>query len=180
MSSGGGTILLKMAIQFLKDNKKKYGIHRIVLQDNSMLRCPINRTEIKLNLLHTLKFGHTWYGGRYGFRPYDHNTKSTNKLLMEKYEKNYRIVKHTKVIDTKLIRYMDVEFIKLFGEKKAKEIKESVEKDCIKNNLSIRDFFGKYFLNFTKTCNALSAFIEKYCDRVGITDFSGKAFFINI
>ena len=36
---GGGTILLKMAIQFIMDNKTKYKIKKIQLRDTSYLFC---------------------------------------------------------------------------------------------------------------------------------------------
>ena len=56
---GGGTVLLRMAIQFLRDIKKKYKIKKIQLTDNSTLNCEKNNTIINLSVLFILTNGDT-------------------------------------------------------------------------------------------------------------------------
>ena len=59
---GGGGILLKLCIKYIKENKNKYKSEKLILQDNSFYKCYKNNKTIWLSLLHTLLFGHTWYG----------------------------------------------------------------------------------------------------------------------
>jgi hypothetical protein len=130
-----GTILLKLALVYLKRYKDKYKIKRIVLQDNSKKRCTyyieeekmidgklkkINvkvDKEIDLGLLHTLKTGHTWYGA-YGFRPYDSTTKSINIVANQDYEENIETV-NKQVTKTTLFGYLKEIYIDNMSEKEA-------------------------------------------------------------
>jgi hypothetical protein len=56
MTSGGGTILLKLALQFLKERKQRYDIKRIILMDNSLLwvdsSALIARNSLEFQVLH--------------------------------------------------------------------------------------------------------------------------------
>jgi hypothetical protein len=59
MKSGGESLLLKIAIEFIKSIKKENKIKIIQIKDNSEKFC--KRNKIKLWLLNTLKNGIPWY-----------------------------------------------------------------------------------------------------------------------
>lgn len=131
---GGGTILLRMAIQFIKDIKKKYKIKKIQLTDNSSLSCTKITTDIDLPSLYILTKGDTWYG-KHGFKPYD---SKKNKLDIDKYAEyvhNQKIVKKTLVKNTNLF--------KIFN--------EQIEKNNLREFYKIENI-NKFFKKFNDRC----------------------------
>jgi hypothetical protein len=187
MESGGGTILLKLAIQFLKDKKERYKIKRIVLMDNSLLKCTTieGKKEIKriirLGLIHTLKFGHTWYGGKYGFRPYDSTSKKTDKILNELYENNISIVANTKISDYNLFDIIHKYLLKRSNADVADKYIKDLKQACKKLKITtIQQFFNTFYLEYKKECYLLSKIVKKICKKIGIRDFFTKAFFLKI
>jgi hypothetical protein len=89
---GGGTILLKMAVQFLKDNKEKLNINKIQLKDNSFLFCKNISKNIPLSSLYMLTKGDTWYG-KHGFTPFMYVTGEDQKDFVIDYRVNKILVK---------------------------------------------------------------------------------------
>jgi len=87
MKPGGGTILLRFIYNHLKDNKKRYGINRIVLKDNSFVNCGNCSSTIKLARLKMVTDGYTWYS-KYGFRPYDSEKRVPDKETYNEYKLN--------------------------------------------------------------------------------------------
>ena len=141
---GGGRILLKMAIQYLSDNKSKYNLSRIQLKDNSLYPCNVAKKNIKLPLMHTLIFGDTWYG-KYGFRPYDPDLSEPDNVLLEFYNENKSIIQKTKISDTNLFGYLY---------RALREEQPNVSKDIIQKRIQyMRDKYskltiGKFFKEF--------------------------------
>lgn len=175
---GGGTILLKMAIQFLKEFKKVYQIERIILQDNSVKICPLNGAEVELGLLHTLRYGHTWYGGRYGFMPYDHTTKSLDLIRFEAYKKNHYIVKNTKVKDTPLIYYMESIYKDNMTKEKAKEKAKRLYQRT--KNMTICEFFNSELSDFNTDCHIISSIYKGFSKNIKLHSFFETSFFLEI
>jgi len=176
---GGGTVLLKMCLQFLKATKDRYKIKRIQLKDNSHYICKSNKKNIHLPLLHTFIFGNTWYS-KYGFRPYDPDGDTENKRLMRDVIKNEHIVNNTKLKDTPIFRYLK----KIIRKKSKGNLKE--EKQMIKDmhefdNLSLRVFFRHHFFeDFQETCETLYDFYEDFAKDIDLYDFYGKPFYLDI
>ena len=202
MTSGGGTILLKLAIQFLKERKQRYDIKQIILMDNSLLYCTtyvnkkkdkskidndkkkeklkqISRT-IKLGLYHTLKNGHTWYGD-YGFRPYDNRKRKLHKELNELYENNINIVANTKISNDNLFNIIHKYLLKKSNIIIADNYIEDLKQACKKLNIIlIQQFFNTFYLDYKKECYLLSKIVDEICEKIGVEDFYTRAFFLKI
>ena len=84
-----GSHLLKISLQFLKENKTRFNINKITLTDNAKITC--NNKNIRLSIFLTLLTGNTWYG-KYGFRPIDSNDK-------DEYYYNRYILNNTTIKD---------------------------------------------------------------------------------
>lgn len=85
-----GSHLLRIALQFLRENKARLNINRIQLTDTATISCPGNR-KIRLDMFLTLLTGETWYG-KHGFRPVD-------KKCRDEYRYNRNIMSTTKIQD---------------------------------------------------------------------------------
>jgi hypothetical protein len=176
---GGGSILLKLCIKFLKENRTKYGIRRIQLKDNSTFTCIANKKKIALPVLHTLLFGDTWYG-KYGFRPYDYNNDTEDDRLAKAYDNNKIIITTTKAKDTNIFNY----FLEMLNsehpekkEENEKKIKEQYKKY---GNLTLDRFFRKFIMNFQKTCVGISMFYMNFSTNLKLQNFYGESFYLDI
>lgn len=98
-----GTHILTIAIDFIKSIKSKYNVKRITLSDHATKLC--GNQKLKLSILCTLLYGHTWYG-KHGFRP---TSKQEDKInILDVYNKNTKIARFTKVPAIKTLRkYID-------------------------------------------------------------------------
>ena len=102
---GGGSILLKMAITYLKENKNKYKIKIIQVQDNSRLLCEKNKKNIDLSSIYMLTKGDTWYS-KHGFKPFDTDEMKLNKKNYRIFKNNQKKVKEINVGDTNIIKIL--------------------------------------------------------------------------
>ena len=174
----GGSRILKFCIQFLKENKNRFNINKIQLKDNSALFCVMSNGEKKrmqLPLLSTLTYGHTWYG-RYGFRPYDPDNDCLDKKNYIIYKKNQKIVNRTLTKNTKIFEYQKDGMIqKGIGIEDSKHFVDRLEKKY--GNLTIMQFFqNKKF----KKCAFLIHFYEKLAMDLGIKNFYGNSFYLEL
>ena len=177
---GGGSILLKLCIKYLKENKNKYKIKRLILYDNSFYKCYKNKETIWLSLMHTLLFGHTWYG-KYGFRPYNSNTKSLDIELNNNYENNFKIVTTTKMKDIDFSNYYYKINKDILPEKEAIEKKEEKKKYYKKyENLTIDKFFRKMLINFQDGCAFFSLFYRSFYTDMKLYNFKSMTFFLDL
>lgn len=137
MYSGGGSVLLKIAIEFIKSIKEEYNITIIQIKDNSEKFC-VNK-KVKLWLLNTLKDGVPWHI-KYNFQPLDEITMCVSEINKVKIIANRRILERTKtsVIDEE----------KIFSIKD-KKIQDIYDKN---KNKSIQIFFNKIFNESNKNC----------------------------
>lgn len=176
---GGGGILLRMCIKFLKKSKEKYDIRRIQLKDNSLFTCKLNNKKIFLPIIHTLLFGDTWYG-KYGFRPYIPDSDQEDKELNEYYSKNKEIVLTTKVKDTNLFNYL-FEALKDESNKSEVEIKTFIDEYYAKyKNCTISQFFKMFLLNFDSTCKIFSKIYRGFYTNLKLYNFYGHPFYLDI
>lgn len=100
-----GKHLIKLSIKLLQNNKEKFNIKKIIITDHSFIFCKDIKNNINLADLYTLKHGITFYGS-FGFIPYDENDETNNKLKKYFYQNN-KIIKELKVIDSKLLYYIE-------------------------------------------------------------------------
>ena len=155
--------------------------------DNSLLKCTtkekdkeINRI-IQLGLIHTLKFGHTWYGGKYDFRPYDSTTRKKDKTLNELYENNISIVANTQISDYNLFNIIHKYLLKRSNADIADNYIKDLKQACKKLKITtIQQFFNTFYLEYKKECYLLSKIVRKICKKIGVKDFFTKAFFLKI
>lgn len=103
---GGGTLLLEFILSYLKQNKRKFNINRITLDDISRKSCNNCDDQIHLASLSFLTHNNTWYG-KYGFLPYDSVKQRPDKEKLRLYRMNQAILKKIKVKDVKLLKYME-------------------------------------------------------------------------
>jgi len=139
MYNGGGTMLLKIAIEFIKSIKKEYNITIIQIKDNGEKFC--KNKKIKLWLLNTLKDDISWYI-KYNFEPYDDINICLNELNKVKIITNMRILSRTKtsiIEDEKLFDITNKKINEIYIKYKNKSIlkffNEILNKNCelIKN-----------------------------------------------
>jgi len=64
----GGSFILNFVLNFIRINRGRFGISRIVLKDTSRKYCKHCKTNVVLPSMYFLLYGDTWYG-KYGFRP---------------------------------------------------------------------------------------------------------------
>ena len=166
-------ILLKMCIHYMKENKDKYKIKRLLLTDNSFYRCHKNDEIIILPLLNTLLYGNTIYG-EYGFRPYMSDNKSLDPVYNDFYNRNYRIATTTKIKDTGFSEICK----DILLQKRTLKI---IEKYCKKyENLTINKFFQTLIMNVKCAYPIISSVYISFCVNVKIYDFSRHDFFLDL
>ncbi len=175
---GGGSVLLKLALKFLKKNKDKFDINRIYLVDNSNFYCKGLSKNINLPILSTLIYGHTWYG-KYGFRPYDSANNKPNEILLKKYNNNKKIIK------TEIIKYttLPIHLLKMIetNETDKEKIKKTFKTFYNEySKLHVYEYFEIFINTFDSNCKLLSTFYEEFADDIGLYDFHGKSFYLDI
>jgi hypothetical protein len=174
---GGGGVLLRLAIQFLKEHKNEFDINKIQLTDSSTFYCKDLNGSLQLPVLYTLLYGDTWYG-KYGFTPYNSLKNKPSKSLLKKYNKNKEIVTSVKIKDSYLWDYfVDIIYKNESDDKKSK-LSEKFKKKY--GELYIYQFFQIYMKNFDLICKNLSKFYIKFAEINNLTNFSGKSFYLDI
>jgi hypothetical protein len=145
-----GKEILMVSLKFLKKNKDKYEIDRVVLTDNSVKYIKGCKDPIKLALNYFLLTGNTWYGS-VGFRPYDLIRNKPENYMIKRYEEVQEKLKHVKANNYN--KFLDkFSFIKLnrdvliseylrqtmksYGDKYICEINKMIEKLYYKMDLT--------------------------------------------
>jgi len=175
---GGGSVLLKMFLDFMRTNKDRYKIKRIQLKDNSMYPC--KNSKIKFAIMHTLMFGNTWYG-KYGFRPYDPYENKPDEYGREKYNLNKLITKTTMVKNTKLFDLLKDALKKAKPDYTDNKIKTFV--DTFRQNYgsySVNRFAQEFLAKYDMTCDVFYLFYERFADNIGLTNFFDRSFYLDL
>lgn len=162
MYNGGGTMLLKIAIEFIKSIKKKYNITIIQIKDNGEKIC--KNKKVKLWLLNTLKNGIPWYI-KYNFEPFDEINMCVNELNKVKIIANMRILNRTKtsiIEDEKIFDITDKKINEIFIKYK---------------NKSILKFFNE-ILN--KNCELIENIQEIIIKKLLLFDITGISYYIKL
>lgn len=177
---GGGSILLKMLIKFVKENKSRYNIRRIQLKDNSKFFCKKIKDSIEMPIMSILLFGDTWYR-KYGFRPYRSDTDEKHKQGCKRYKRNIQITKNTIVKNTKLFDLIYVALKKVKKDYTDDQIKKFVLKlREERGSYNVNDFFKAFLRNYDKTCELFNLFYEEYFDSIGLYNFFGESFYLDV
>lgn len=176
---GGGKILLNVAINFLRINYNLYKKNRIVLADNSQIRCidknNKNRT-LFLAPLTTLKKGHTWYG-MFGFRPFDDQEQKPDINGFRRYKENYEKMQRLKLID-------NIKIIKMILEVEKKNNFNIINAEIINNiinknkDILIKDFIQK-ILEIDKFCVIFEKIYIDILIELKLYNFRGELFYLD-
>lgn len=176
---GGGSILLKLAIKYLTENKQKFDINRIFLTDTSTMYCEGISNKFVFPVLYSLVHGDTWYG-KYGFKPYNPEINEPDMELYDKYKNNKKIILETKIKNIKhekLLKY----FIKYNKIKDPRNIEKYSNKFREKyNDLYINNFFEDHIKNFDIHCKILSKIYLKLFKKLDLHNFHKHAFYLDI
>jgi hypothetical protein len=159
-----GSTLLRITIAMLKKYKDKLNVKKIVLTDNSVKKC--GNKNITLSTMMILLTGDTWYG-KYGFRPRE-------ERFIKKYNNNKTIINSIKLEDIDLIKYLN----KTELSKDIIKISKKFIKDHPK--MLLKDYLTKFIKDFDKTCEYFYNFYEDLFDDLGLYDFRGRTFILDI
>jgi len=188
-----GSLLLKITLKMLEKYKERFNIKYIVLTDNSLKKC--NNVNIQLSTMKILLSGHTWYGnpknfcicpknknfcnfclyGKYGFRPY---SLETNKLKLDtrlniKYKNNIKIMDRITISEANILNYIVLI--------KKKSIIKDVERLLEKHpDYLLKDFIKSFINDYDSTCKYFYLFYQQLFDDIGLTNFSGQVFGLEI
>ncbi len=183
LKPGGGNILLRFGLNLVLQHKDKYGFNKIVLKDNSFLGCGDCSGTIKLARLRLVTHGETWYM-KYGFRPYEIDTEtglpvkgSTDELLK-------RMKRNGRMLDT--LKTKDIPITKIMN-KAIKSEGLNVDMRALASLINgyplLRDLIGRLIKEFDKYCCIVRHTLDYIFDikqRVGLTDFFGQTFFLDV
>lgn len=162
-----GKHILEFLLAYVKTHKKRLGIERIVLTDNSRLLSNNCKETIWLATTNILTTGHTWYG-QYGFLPYDSGMEKPDKTLITLYEKNIEIMNKTKM--------SDIDLNKILIDNGLKTIAKEISKRDYKNKL-----LKKVLNTMSRSNSCLLTYI--YADvfkQLGLWSFKGGTFYLDI
>jgi len=171
---GGGDILMKFMLDFLKKNKDKLKIKRILLTDYSYLVCPGCDENIKLARLRMITHGETWYM-KYGFKPYNTLKQQPDDVLLKGIDINKKIRNKLSV--------NQINIIKLAKEHKnidMREIKRLIDKYVL-----IKDFIIRLSKEFSKYCYLIEYIMKQIYDpplleKRLMIDYYGKSLYLDI
>jgi hypothetical protein len=177
---GGGKIILNIAINYIRENKKIFSKSRIILQDNSRINCVDKNNKI-INLylapLTTLKNGVTWYG-MFGFKSFSSLTQKPDKQGMQFYKDNIKTMSKIKLYDNFFI----IQLIMKVEEKyKYNIISQNVIDKIINSdkNLLVKDFIKK-ILKIDKFCVIFEKIYLRILLRLQLYNFTGTLFYLDI
>ena len=183
-----GSTMLKIALKMLKKYKTILGINKIMLTDNSIKYCDNIRIELPMMLI--LLSGETWYGntknfcgcprnknhydfclyGRHGFRPFNNNI---NKIYNEDYNKNIEIMNKITILEANILKYI------MLTNKES--LINNVKKLVIENpKYLLKDFIKLFLTDYDKTCKYFNLFYNDLFKDIGLTNFRGLTFILNL
>jgi len=172
-----GNKLLRFSLNLILKNKDKYGIKRIMLKDNSYLYCKGCSETLKLARLRLITHRSPWYSS-YGFKPYDVSTEKPSKELLKSIDNSNEILDELKTTDIEIIDL--VKYV-------IKTEKVNVDMNEIQRLATaypmLRQFIVRLAKDLDKYCcviNYLLKVIYNPETKLGITDFYGKTFYLDI
>lgn len=146
----GGTVLLKMIIQYLRENKNTLNIKYIQLRDTSHFYCNNVQDNIDLCTLYMFTHGETWYG-KYGFTPYYSKYGITDIKGIVDYNVLSTLVKILKLKNTDIEQTM----INAIDKHNIQISKKLIKEFCkIRKDYTLINFFKDFINinNFSENC----------------------------
>lgn len=139
-----GSILLKACEKLIDTVKNRYKLKYIWLLDISEKRCEKVKNVIRLWAFYMLVHGNTWYS-KYGYLPFDHIKKETDKWILSDLNINKKIVTTTLVKNTqikKIILNAIDKYDLNFDKNKIKQIIKKYEDETVIKffNDSVKEF----------------------------------------
>ena len=170
----GGSLLLNATLNFIDDITSKYNLKYIQLRDTSNFTCHKDKKNTPVCNLYMLTRGDIWYG-RYGFIPFDPNTKQMDIDGMVNYKLNQKLVKLVKVKHIDMYNY----FIKASHQKNFKKYNEKIINGIVDayKDRSIQDFFKDFINKYDERCDMFNAIYKDVMDEIGMVDLYGKVYF---
>ena len=173
---GGGTKLLRFALNLLLELSQRYHFKRILLKDNSFIHCNKCSKTVKLASLRMITHGLTWYG-KYGFKPYDPGTSKPSELLKNALNTNNKTLSVLKTKDVNIINIVKDTIKK----EKLKNININEIERLIKQYPLFRNFIVRLTKEFDKYCCILVHIMDiVYYTKIKLVDFDGKTFYLDI
>jgi hypothetical protein len=177
---GDGSKLFRICVRFLKDNKNRYNVNRILLRDNSCFFDQHNNKEINYALMHTLLYGDTWYGSSFGFRPYDQMNDTEDDVMIKMFENNRKVMNTTKTSYTNLYNLI-YKAMRKRDSGDGKHIKQKVDEYYAKYHDKTLDVFFRNFLkDQDDACAIFSDIYINLCTGAYIYDLSGNSFYLDV
>lgn len=179
---GGGTVLLRFILKFLKTHKRIMRIDRIVLKDNSLKYCAPG-PAIHLPIMYTLLHGDTWYG-KYGFRPYEPSSNTPDNWSIDRYQRNKAIIERVKVSEVPQLRQYIIDAFEKVNPstldlgKVLQWLDQFLDKD---ERLAtfLQAFLYRERL-YDETCILFREFYRQLADDINLYPFTGQSFYLDI
>jgi len=171
ISPGGGSVLLRFTLNYLLHKKKKYGITKFIIQDNSKKQIE-GCSSVSLSRLMMIVKGKTWYMN-YGFLPYNNDKRSEDKYLVRDIKLNRKILKILKTAKIPIIKIVNK--IKNIKNNDINLIKRLVEKYTL-----FRDFIIILNTDYKRNCRIISDILDYVYGTKILHDLHGKNFYLKI
>ena len=188
-----GSKILKIAIEFIKQNKNILNVDKIILTDTASKNC--YGKKIVFGDMYTLLYGITWYT-KHGFRPYDSTIQRTDMERVKIINNNKLIMTDTKISDIKNLRkYLD-EFYNSLPDKpiiykNRSDIEQSSKKTFNYKKLKnyIKERPNSKLFGFIQTllkiynidsCSFFNSYYKKIMSDIKLTSLRGYTFFMRI
>lgn len=173
---GGGTKLLKMTIEFLKQMKNKYKYKYVKVRDNSRFLCDENKNFVNLDSLLMLTKGNTWYG-KNGFTPCIKDSIGTDYDNLVNLRTNANLVEIIPIRCTKIKELLE----NVYSENKYNVDKDKLIKFINSNpDMNIKKFFKGLTHNFDQQCKLFHDIYKEFMFTVKIKDLHGISYYMEL
>lgn len=170
---GGGKILIQFAITYLRLNKKKYKINKIVLKDHSHKICE-NHEALELSLFYFLLYGNTWFGN-FGFRPYDTIANKPDITRNKDYIRCQKLMTEIKVSDVPQLKKYIID-----GFNKLKTKKDDNLISLLDTDMLLYEYLQIFAKKYDYTCGIFQYFYKQLADDIGLTRFYDMSFYLDL
>jgi len=171
----GGSLLLRMTLNFIDDIKSKYKLKYIQLKDNSTFTCEEDGKSTPICNLYMLTRGDTWYG-KYGFIPFDPIKKQIDIDTLVDYKTNQKLVKIIKIKCTDIKEYLIKATYKL---NLNRQYPEHIIDQIIKvyGAKSIQDFFRDFMEKYDTRCHIFNEIYKNFMMDMHLVDLYNKTYY---
>lgn len=173
---GGGSKLLRFALNLILKYQEKYKFKRIFLRDNSFRHC--GDIKVSLAQLRMITHGEPWYMA-YGFKPYDTLSEKPSITALNTIKKNNKILQTLKTNSINVINIV----VKTISEDKLKNINVNKIKQLMNDYPLMRNFIILLSNQYDLYCDILVPILDELYNvknKIGLTDVSNKSYYLDI